>query len=65
MSSENWKPLEIDYRGWRVRGTYEVSNGKVTVTSWNGTKAAALGSLPAERVALMLLRELASEQETK
>jgi hypothetical protein len=63
MSSENWKHLEIEYGGWRVNGTYEVSDGKVTVTSWNGTKTAPLGILPAERVARMLLRELASEQE--
>jgi hypothetical protein len=65
MSSENWKPLEIDYCGWRVKGTYDVSDGKVTVTSWNGTKTAPLGILPAERLALMLLRELASEQDIK
>jgi hypothetical protein len=65
MSSENWKEIEIDYCGWRVKGTYDVSGGIVTVISWNGTKTARLGILPAERLARMLLRELASEQETK
>jgi hypothetical protein len=35
------------------------------VAAWNGTKTAQLGIPPAERLAKMLLRELASEEDKK
>ena len=61
MSSLDWKETEINWRGKRVKGRYNVSDGLVTVAAWNGTKTAQLGILPAERLAQMLLRELAAE----
>jgi len=42
-----------------------VSANLVTVAAWNGTKTAQLGILPAERLAQMLLRELAAQGEIK
>ena len=58
--------IEINYCGKRFKGTYYVDDQRlVTVAAWNGTKTAKLGILPAERLAHMLLRDLASEQETK
>jgi hypothetical protein len=42
-----------------------VSDRVVTVAAWNGTRTAPLGILPAERLAKMLLRELADEAEKK
>jgi hypothetical protein len=65
MSSLDWKEIEIRSRGKRVKGRYSVSDDLVTVAAWNGTKSARLGILPAERLAQMLLRELAAEGETK
>ena len=65
MSSPDWKKIEIVSRGKRVKGRYEVSNGVVTVAAWNGTNKAPLGILPAERLAKMLLRELASREQEK
>jgi hypothetical protein len=65
MSSLDWKEIEINWRGKRVKGRYIVSDDLVTVAAWNGTRTARLGILPAERLAAMLLRELASETETK
>jgi hypothetical protein len=41
---------------------YNVSEGLVTVAAWRGTHTAPLGILPAERLAKMLLRELASRE---
>jgi hypothetical protein len=38
-----------------------VAGGVVTVIAWNGIKQAQLGRSSAEKVAQMLLRELASE----
>ena len=63
MNSGQWKEIEIDYRGKRVKGRYVVSDKLVTVAAWNGMKTAQLGILPAERLAHMLLRELAFEQQ--
>jgi hypothetical protein len=65
MSSLDWKEIEITSRGKRVKGRYSVADDLVTVAAWNGTKTARLGVLPAERLAQMLLRELAAEGETK
>ena len=66
MSLENWKEIDINYCGKRFKGSYYVDDQRlVTVAAWNGTKTAKLGILPAERLAHMLLRDLASEQETK
>jgi hypothetical protein len=63
MSSLDWKEIEINWRGKRAKGRYIVSGDLVTVAAWNGTKAARRGILPAERLAQMLLRELAAETE--
>jgi hypothetical protein len=48
-----------------VKGRYNAADNIITVVAWNGTKSAQLGILPAERLAKMILRELAAEQETK
>jgi len=61
MNSLDWKEIEIVSRGKRLKGRYNVSEGLVTVAAWNGTNTAPLGILPAERLAKMLLRELAAE----
>lgn len=62
MNSPDWKDIEITRRGKPVKGRYSVSTDNfVTVAAWNGTKTARLGILPAERLAKMLLRELADE----
>ena len=65
MSFLDWKEVEIRYRGKPVKGRYNVSDNLVTVAAWNGTKTAPLGILPAERLAKMLLRELAAQGEIK
>jgi hypothetical protein len=65
MSSLDWKDVEIRCRGTRVKGRYSVSDNLVTVAAWSGTKTAQLGILPAERLAQMLLRELAAQGEIK
>ena len=65
MSSLDWKEIEIRYRGKPVKGRYNVSDNLVTVAAWNGTKTAQLGILPAERLAQILLRELAAQAEIK
>ena len=51
--------------GKRVKGRYNVSEGLVTVAAWSRTNTAPLGILPAERLAKMLLRELASREQEK
>jgi hypothetical protein len=61
MDSENWKDVTIEFNGKQVKGRYDVAGGVVTVIAWNGIKQAQLGRSPAEKVAQMLLRELASE----
>jgi hypothetical protein len=63
MSPEEWKETAIQVAGTPVKGRYCVFDGQVTVAAWNGTKTAQLGILPAERLAKMLLRELASEED--
>lgn len=61
MNSPDWKDVQIKYRGKPLKGRYYVSDNVVTVAAWNGTKTARLGILPAERLAQMLLRQLADE----
>jgi hypothetical protein len=63
MSSLDWKDIEIVSHGKRVKGRYNVSEGLVTVAAWNGTHTAPLGILPVERLAKMLLRELANREQ--
>jgi hypothetical protein len=61
----DWTEIEIRWRGRTVKGRYTVSaDDFVTVASWNGTKTARLGVLPADRLARMVLRELAAEADT-
>ena len=55
----------IQRAGKSVRGKYYVSDGQVTVAAWTGTKTARLGTLPAERLAQMLLRELTLEERSQ
>ena len=62
MNSGNWKEIQLNYCGARVKGTYKVSGRLVTVVYGNGTKIAQLGILPAEMLAHMLLRELEFER---
>src|SRR5262245_24936240 len=61
MNSEDWKDIAIEFNGKHVKGRFDVVAGLVTVISWNGTKKAHLGRFAAEKVAKILLRELASE----
>ena len=65
MATEDWKEIEIQVAGRLVKGKYSVFDRHVTVAAWSGTKTARLGVLPAERLATMLLRELASEGDQK
>jgi hypothetical protein len=54
----------IEFRGKQVKGRYDVVGKEITVISWNGIKKAQLvGTFSAEKVAHMLLRELASEAD--
>jgi hypothetical protein len=62
MNSENWKDIELNYCGTRVKGSYKVSDRLVTVVYGRETKTARLGILPAEMLAHMLLRELEYER---
>jgi hypothetical protein len=63
MTPEEWKEVTIQRAGKSLRGKYYVSDGQVT--AWTGTKTARLGTLPAERLAQMLLRELTLEEQPK
>jgi hypothetical protein len=65
MNSEDWKEIAIEYCGKAVKGRYNISEKQITVIAWNGSKTAQLALLPAERIAHMLLRELASEADTE
>ena len=65
FNPENWKELTLTYRGKRVRGNYKVVGTLVTVVWGSDSKAANLGILPAERLAHMLLREIAFEKQSK
>ena len=59
MVSPSSRAVEVLWRRKLVKG--RVSDRVVTVAAWNGTRTAPLGILPAERLAKMLLRELADE----
>ena len=63
MNSENWKEIELNYCGTRVTGSYKVSGRLVTVLYGNRTETAQLGILPAEMLALMLLRRMEFERQ--
>jgi hypothetical protein len=62
MNSENWKEIELNYCGTKVKGIYKVSDRLVTVVYGSRTKTAKLGIFPAEMLAHMLLRELEYER---
>jgi hypothetical protein len=66
MDSADWKDITIEFRGKQVKGRYDVVGKEITVISWNGIKKAQLvGTFSAEKVAHMLLRELASEADRR
>ena len=67
MNSLDWREIEINWRGKRIKGRYSVSasDNFITVAAWCGTKTARLGILPAERLAHLVLRDLAAENEAK
>jgi hypothetical protein len=62
MNSENWKEIELNYCGARVKGSYKVSEKLVTVVYGSGIKTAQLGILPAEMLAHMLLRGIGNSR---
>jgi hypothetical protein len=62
---EIWKDITLNYLGKRVRGNYKVVGRVVFVVSGDNTKTGSLGILPAERLAHMLLREMAFEKRHK
>ena len=62
---EIWKDITLNYLGKRVRGNYKVVGRVVFVVSGDNTKTANLGILPAERLAHMVLREMAFEKRHK
>jgi hypothetical protein len=45
MNSENWKEIELDYCGTRVKGSYKISEKLVTVVYGREIKTARLGIL--------------------
>jgi hypothetical protein len=64
-NSNIWKEITLNYLGKRVRGNYKVVGRLVIVVSGADRKTANLGILPAERLAHMLLREMAFEKRHK
>jgi hypothetical protein len=58
----DWKPVEIKVHGRKVRGTYYVENGIVTVTSLYGEKSKQVGNSSPESIARLLLRNLHDER---
>jgi hypothetical protein len=65
MSTEDWQEVTIEFLGKTIKGRYTVSGKSVTVLSWDGnSKTDQLGTFPAEKLAKMLLRELALETRT-
>ena len=64
-NSNIWKEITLNYLSNRVRGSYKVVGRLVIVVSGPDTKTATLGILPAERLAHMLLREMAFEKRHK
>ena len=65
INPEIWKEITLNYLGKRVRGNYKVVGRAVIVLSGDNNKTANLGILPAERLAHMLLREMAFEKRHK
>jgi hypothetical protein len=65
INPEIWKEITLNYLGKRVRGNYKVVGRLVIVISGADSKTANLGILPAERLAHMLLREMAFEKHHK
>jgi hypothetical protein len=65
MNLNEWNEIVLNYLGQRVRGSYKVVGTLIIVISGPETKTAALGVLPAERLAHMLLRKLAFEAQEK
>jgi hypothetical protein len=65
INPETWKEITLNYLGKRVRGNYKVVGKLVIVLSGADSKTANLGILPAERLAHMLLREMAFEKRHK
>lgn len=65
IDPEVWKEITLNYLGKRVRGNYKVVGEQVIVLSGADSKTANLGILPAERIAHMLLREMAFEKRHK
>ena len=64
MSTEDWQDVTIEYLGKTIKGRYNISGKLLTVVSWNGSKVDQLGTFPPEKLAKMLLRELASEAKS-
>ena len=65
INPEIWKEITLNYLGKRVRGNYKVVGRLVIVVSGADSKTANLGILPAERLAHMLLRDMAFEKQHK
>ena len=64
-NSNIWKEITLNYLGKGVRGSFKVVGRLVIVVSGPDIKTATLGILPAERLAHMLLREMAFEKQHK
>jgi hypothetical protein len=65
VTPDTWKEITLNYLGTLVRGSYKVVDRLVIVVSGSDSKTANLGILPAERLAHMLLREIAFEKRNK
>ena len=65
INPEIWKEITLNYLGNRVRGSYKLVGRLVIVVSGPDSKTAQLGVLPAERLAHMLLRDMAFEKRHK
>jgi len=57
------RDLVIEWGGRSYSGRYSVESGVVTVSSVDGTKSTQVGSSGAERIARMLLAELAASAD--
>lgn len=55
------REITIEINGKSYSGRYEVNRKVLTLSSSYGTKSTQLGSLPAETLAKMLLREIIGE----
>jgi hypothetical protein len=61
MGLEVWREIFAKLDGKIVRGSYLYADGVVTVKTPEGTKTNQVGDQTPERLAKMLLRELARE----